>query len=79
MSWRKDAKCTEADPEAFFPDVGESADPATRICRRLCPVRRQCLNEALTMESRPSGVWGGYSERELHRMRSKRADRLRAD
>ena len=46
----------------FFPDKGESARPAKRVCAG-CEVRAECLQEALDRGER-FGVWGGLSERE---------------
>ncbi len=65
--WMLDAKCLDADPEAFFPEKGGSTREAKRICAA-CPVRDECLEHALSNEER-FGIWGGYSERERRRMR----------
>lgn len=62
-TWRDLAACRGADTAIFYPDVGQSADAARRICAT-CPVAQQCRNEAsLTGEL---GVWGGATERERH-------------
>lgn len=58
----EDALCLQVDPDLFFPDSGQSAEPAKRICRR-CPVRAECLEYALRHGER-FGVWGGLSERQ---------------
>jgi WhiB family redox-sensing transcriptional regulator len=60
--WRDLALCAQTDPEAFFPDKGESSAPAKKVCGR-CEVRAECLQEALDRNER-FGVWGGLSERE---------------
>lgn len=60
--WHVDAPCSQADPEAFFPEKGESYAGAKRICGR-CDVREQCLEWALDNRER-FGVFGGLSERE---------------
>ncbi len=65
--WMLEAKCLDADPEAFFPEKGGSTREAKRICAA-CPVRNDCLDHALANEER-FGIWGGYSERERRRMR----------
>ncbi|MFT5222359.1 MAG: WhiB family redox-sensing transcriptional regulator [Glaciecola sp.] len=65
--WMLEAKCLDADPEAFFPEKGGSTREAKRICAA-CPVRDECLDHALVNEER-FGIWGGYSERERRRMR----------
>lgn len=66
--WFEDAECREADPEAFFPQVGQQAEPAIAICRR-CPIREDCLTWAIENDQN-QGVWGGVSERQRWRLRS---------
>lgn len=65
--WVLEAKCLDADPEAFFPEKGGSTREAKRICTA-CPVRNECLEHALTNDER-FGIWGGLSERERRRMK----------
>ena len=64
-AWMLEAKCLDADPEAFFPEKGGSTREAKRICS-ICPVREECLEYALANEER-FGIWGGLSERERRR------------
>lgn len=64
-AWMLEAKCLDADPEAFFPEKGGSTREAKRICG-VCPVRNECLEHALAHEER-FGIWGGLSERERRR------------
>ena len=64
-AWMLEAKCLDADPEAFFPEKGGSTREAKRICA-ICPVREECLDYALANEER-FGIWGGLSERERRR------------
>ncbi len=75
--WAESAKCRDWPMSVFFPEEGSRREPwlwarATRICRD-CPVRRECLTFALTMESGtrdrkgiPNGVWGGFTPAERH-------------
>jgi WhiB family redox-sensing transcriptional regulator len=65
-TWRDDAACQYTDPEAFFPEKGESVAMAKRVCSR-CPVRTPCLDYALETRQR-HGVWGGLSEPERRRL-----------
>ncbi|MDQ5816234.1 MAG: WhiB family transcriptional regulator [Actinomycetota bacterium] len=58
------------DPDLWFPERGQSAEPARRICAR-CPVRPECLHWAL--EKDELGVWGGLSPRERKRLRESAA------
>jgi WhiB family redox-sensing transcriptional regulator len=67
-AWWRDALCAQVGPEIFFPDQGASALPAKRVCAG-CPVRSECLAEALGRGER-FGVWGGLSERERRVMHS---------
>ncbi|HSK25159.1 MAG TPA: WhiB family transcriptional regulator [Egicoccus sp.] len=64
-AWMLEAKCLDADPEAFFPEKGGSTREAKRICTA-CPVRDECLEFALSNDER-FGIWGGLSERERRR------------
>lgn len=67
--WRERALCASQriDLRVFYPDVGENADEAKRVCVP-CPVKLSCLNEAMRRVER-FGVWGGLSARERSRLR----------
>lgn len=52
----------------FFPERGEDVRPAKRICAD-CPVREQCLAEALAEEGRVVGIRGGMTEKQLSKLR----------
>lgn len=67
LTWMIQAKCLDADPNAFFPEKGGSTREAKRICG-ICSVREECLQYALENEER-FGIWGGLSERERRRLR----------
>jgi WhiB family redox-sensing transcriptional regulator len=56
--WRDDALCTQTDPEIFFPEVGETPHAALRVCA-ICPVRAECLADALNRRDVAFGVLGG--------------------
>jgi WhiB family redox-sensing transcriptional regulator len=62
--------CRGTDPDVFFPDRGESLEPAKQVCAE-CVVRDECLEHALANGER-FGVWGGTSERERRRIRRQR-------
>jgi WhiB family transcriptional regulator, redox-sensing transcriptional regulator len=79
-SWESRAACLHCDPDLFFPIT--PSGPALRqiaqakaVCAR-CPVRRECLQFALTTHQ-VHGVWGGTSEEE-RRLRSCGPDRMPA-
>lgn len=69
--WVTFALCAETDPELFFPSHGESNARAKGVCR-LCSVRPQCLEHALTSPVAPYGIWGGTTEYERREMRQGR-------
>lgn len=69
--WQDRALCAEVDPELFFLERGGSPRAARRVCAR-CPVARECIDFALSVEepSARHGVWGGTTPRErevIHR------------
>lgn len=66
--WMMSGPCSQADPEAWYPEKGGSTRVAKSICWTRCPVREQCLAYALDHDER-FGVWGGHSERERHRLK----------
>ncbi|NYH52584.1 MULTISPECIES: WhiB family transcriptional regulator [Nocardiopsis] len=59
--WTTRALCRRGDPDALFVQ-GAAQHRAKLICQR-CPVRTECLADAL--DNRVEfGVWGGMTERE---------------
>jgi WhiB family redox-sensing transcriptional regulator len=66
----EEAVCGQADPEAFFPERGQSAKDAKQVCLA-CPVRVDCLTWALD-NAEHHGVWGGLTEKERLRLRRRR-------
>ena len=62
MSWERDARCNQYDPDIFFDPRVKSERKAKSVCGR-CPVRTECLTYAL--ETRIEfGVWGGMTGKE---------------
>lgn len=59
--WPSLAACQNGDPDALFVQ-GSEQNVAKRICRS-CPVRYECLADALDNRIE-FGVWGGMTERE---------------
>ena len=64
-NWRDDALCAvpvekEEDKIDFFSEDPTEIERAKAVCAQ-CPVRKQCLSEALKNEDR-FGVWGGADE-----------------
>ena len=79
-AWRYDAKCKGEDTEIFFPPRDKAlykpiADKAKAICwgkdgKSACPVRKQCLSEAVNNDEL-HGIFGGMSHRERNAMKRK--------
>ncbi len=70
--WRAQGACLGADTELFFPGRGEPLEAARRVCGS-CPVLAACRDYAVPV-SELKGVWGGLSEVERRRLRTKRAE-----
>jgi len=68
LSWQADALCAQTDPEAFFPEKGESTEQAKKVCA-VCKVQENCRAYALSNDEK-FGVWGGLSESELRQITS---------
>ncbi len=72
-AWRERAACRDVEPETFFPTAttGPARDAevaeAKAVCAR-CPVRAECLTEALARI--PYGIAGGLTEDERRQLRS---------
>lgn len=70
MTWRERAACRGIDTDLWYPTLGEPTAEACAICAG-CPVRAECLDEALSVPER-FGIWGGLTfkqRRELLRRR----------
>jgi WhiB family redox-sensing transcriptional regulator len=73
-NWRHKAACRGLDGELFFPVAGEATAifeaqvaEAKAVCAR-CPVRAECLAEALETPN-TVGVWGGTTDGERAALR----------
>ncbi|HEY6424462.1 MAG TPA: WhiB family transcriptional regulator [Pseudonocardiaceae bacterium] len=69
--WRSLGACGAEDPERLFVK-GKAQRQAKVVCTR-CPVRVQCLAEALDRRIE-FGVWGGMTERERRALLLRRSD-----
>jgi WhiB family transcriptional regulator, redox-sensing transcriptional regulator len=61
MAWKRKAVCANGDPDALFV-TGAAQRDAARLCGG-CPVKTECLSEALDNQVE-FGVWGGMTERQ---------------
>lgn len=69
--WTSRALCHTSDPDLLFAR-GAAQNLAKLVCRS-CPVRTQCLADAL--DNRVEyGVWGGMTERERRALLRRRPD-----
>lgn len=65
-AWRDEAACLGEELRIFFPERNLAlAREAKAICYR-CPVRMECLDEALSNGER-FGIWGGMDQDERRR------------
>jgi WhiB family redox-sensing transcriptional regulator len=69
--WMSEGLCAQTDPDEFYPEKGGSTAVAKSVCFA-CPVRRDCLDYALTNHEQ-HGIWGGTSERERRRLHTRKA------
>lgn len=65
--WMDRGRCLGDDPEEWFPESWNDDSHALRICAE-CPVKRQCLEYAMT-QAIPDGIWGGIAPAGRARMR----------
>lgn len=71
-SWRDSAACANLprkegkEPVNFFSDDTSEKYDARAVCMNTCPVRKECLEFALT-NKQIWGIWGGVDEYELRR------------
>lgn len=69
--WRVHAYCRDTDPDGLFVR-GAEQNRAKMICMG-CPVRTECLAEAL--DNRINfGIWGGMTERERRALLRRRPE-----
>ena len=70
--WRDLAACLHTDPESFFPEASNADAYARRVCA-CCPVRAECLEDALApAQDRQHGIRGGLSANQRRALLVKR-------
>lgn len=60
QAWKAEAICAQIDWEIFYPENGQSREPALKACKG-CPVISQCLNEAMRNHDWWYGVRAGMT------------------
>ena len=71
QAWVAASACRNADPDELFV-TGAAQNRAKAVCMG-CPVRTECLSDAL--DNRVEfGVWGGMTERERRALLKRRPD-----
>ncbi|WP_262058562.1 WhiB family transcriptional regulator [Streptomyces sp. STR69] len=64
LDWAKAAACQGYDVEEFFTESKIRVREIKNLCAR-CPVRRQCLDEAMrTEDTSRYGIYGGHTAAE---------------
>jgi WhiB family redox-sensing transcriptional regulator len=71
VDWRCRAACRDGDPDRLF--VRGAAQREAKLVCFGCPVRLECLSEALDHRIE-FGVWGGMTERERRALLRRRPD-----
>jgi WhiB family redox-sensing transcriptional regulator len=69
--WRVHAACRDTDPDGLF--VRGAEQHQAKVVCLACPVRTECLAEALDHRIE-FGVWGGMTERERRSLLRRRPD-----
>ena len=73
--WWERALCRELDPEIFFPEqrggIVRDVEYAKSFCR-VCLVRQDCLDYALSVDDR-FGIFGGLTHEERKQLRTEKA------
>lgn len=64
--WHHRAACQGERTALFFAYDLDVQEEAKRICRT-CPVRRECLRDALDRRDR-YGIWGGFNPQERKKL-----------
>lgn len=59
-------RCTEVDPELFFPEYGATTKEAKQVCKD-CPIQGPCLIWAVVNREQ-WGVWGGSTPLERRKI-----------
>jgi WhiB family redox-sensing transcriptional regulator len=71
VDWRLNALCRDTDPDGLF--VRGAEQRKAKLQCTGCPVRTECLAEALDKRI-DFGVWGGMTERERRALLRRRSD-----
>lgn len=73
--WRADARCKGVSLDVFFPQThnGRAGYDAARVYCTSCPVRIDCLDDALQFGDH-EGFRGGMTPRQRGKVRSRRRD-----
>jgi WhiB family redox-sensing transcriptional regulator len=75
--WRRQAACRGTNLDLFYPERGQTAEPARQVCAA-CPVRQPCLDYAVSNRI-THGIWGGMTERERRPLQSAWVQAARRD
>jgi WhiB family redox-sensing transcriptional regulator len=71
--WRDEAACRDENPELFFPlPSNPAAERRAKAICWTCPVREDCLTDALTTGA-SEGIWGGLTDEERRQFKQRRS------
>lgn len=73
QNWKLRASCRGLDPDYWEPERPSDASYGQRVCEH-CPVKAECLEDALAKDSR-YGTYGGLTEWERSRLTDRRLTR----
>lgn len=68
-AWQADALCREYPEISWFPEAGQSSQPAKDVCGR-CLVVFECRQWAMEQGSQLQGIWGGLTADDRRKVRS---------
>lgn len=69
-AWHDQALCTQTDPEIWFPHRDEFIPEVRNTCAA-CPVKRECLADALATDDVHYGIRAGLTPRQRKALRIK--------
>lgn len=77
-NWSRRAACGTNDAASFFPGANASTAEVKRLCRS-CPVREECLQDALDSGDVYAGIRAGLSADERRALIRKQPKRAKPD
>tara|TARA_B100001996_G_scaffold336394_1_gene287630 strand:+ start:3939 stop:4178 length:240 start_codon:yes stop_codon:yes gene_type:complete len=76
VDWHKKAACRGFPTKWWFPEQGGRFDIPVWVCKQ-CPVKKECLDSALSYPQPVHGIWGGLTERQRVLLKNKQESEMR--